>query len=90
MLNHFAAIIACGRRKGTPDARALSTFVSISKTRRHSRYQPVKSVPAAALVENLLNMDYTEYRCCRAAAGYVMPSPGATFEGSLTLRREGR
>ena len=49
-------------------------------------YQPVPNVVAAVSVENLLNVDYTKYMCCSTAAGYVVPSPGITFKGSLTVR----
>ena len=54
-----------------------STFISAI-----SRYRTV----AAVSVENLLNVDYTKYMCCSTAAGYVVPSPGITFKGSLTVR----
>ena len=37
-------------------------------------------------IKNLLNVDYTKYMCCSTAAGYVVPSPGITFKGSLTVR----
>ena len=49
-------------------------------------YQPIPNVVAAVSVENLLNVDYTKYMCCSTAAGYVVPSPGITFKGSLTVR----
>jgi hemoglobin/transferrin/lactoferrin receptor protein len=49
-------------------------------------YQPIPNVLAAVSVENLLNVDYTKYMCCSTAAGYVVPSPGITFKGSLTIR----
>lgn len=49
-------------------------------------YQPIPDVTAAFSVENLLNVDYTKYMCCSTAAGYVVPSPGITFKGSLTIR----
>ena len=49
-------------------------------------YQPVPDVLAAFSIENLLNVDYTKYMCCSTAAGYVVPSPGITFKGSLTVR----
>ena len=62
MLNHFAAVIACGRTNGTPDAGMLPTPVSISKTRRNiSPPKPIANVLAAVSVENLLNVDYTKY-----------------------------
>lgn len=48
-------------------------------------YQPTPDVVAAFSVENLLNTDYTKYMCCSTAAGYVVPSPGITFKGSLTV-----
>jgi len=48
-------------------------------------YQPTPDVVAAFSVENLLNTDYTKYMCCSIAAGYVVPSPGITFKGSLTV-----
>lgn len=81
MLNHFAAVIAWGKTNGTP------TPVSISKTRRN--ISPVKRRYRTwwpQSVENLLNVDYTKYMCCSTAAGYVVPSPGITFKGSLTVR----
>ena len=49
-------------------------------------YQPNQDITAAFSVENLLNQDYTKYMCCSTAAGYVVPSPGITFKGSLTIR----
>jgi outer membrane receptor protein involved in Fe transport len=49
-------------------------------------YQPIPNVVAAVSVENLLNVDYTKYMCCSTAACYVVPSPGITFKGSLTIR----
>jgi hypothetical protein len=49
-------------------------------------YQPIANVVAAVPVENSLNVDYTKYMCCSSAAGYVVPSPGITFKGSLTIR----
>ena len=62
MLNHFAAVIACGRTNGTPGAGMSPTLVSISKTRRNiSSPKPLANVLAAASVENLLNVDYTKY-----------------------------
>jgi hemoglobin/transferrin/lactoferrin receptor protein len=48
-------------------------------------YQPIPDVVAAFSIENLLNVDYTKYMCCSSAAGYVVPSPGITFKGSLTV-----
>lgn len=48
-------------------------------------YRPIPEVTAAFSVENLLNVDYTKYMCCSTAAGYVVPSPGITFKGSLTI-----
>jgi hypothetical protein len=52
----------------------------------HFGYQPIPNVVAAVSVENLLNVEYTKYMCCSTAAGYVVPSPGITFKGSLTVR----
>ncbi len=49
-------------------------------------YQPTPDVLAAFSIENLLNLDYTKYMCCSTAAGYIVPSPGITFKGSLTIR----
>ena len=49
-------------------------------------YQPIPNVVDAESDENLLNVDYTKYMCCSTAAGYVVPSPGITFKGSLTVR----
>jgi hemoglobin/transferrin/lactoferrin receptor protein len=48
-------------------------------------YQPVPGTIAAFSIENLLNENYTKYMCCSTAAGYVIPSPGITFKGSLTI-----
>jgi hemoglobin/transferrin/lactoferrin receptor protein len=48
-------------------------------------YQPIPEVFAAFSIENLLNVDYTKYMCCSTQSGYVVPSPGITFKGSLTV-----
>jgi outer membrane receptor protein involved in Fe transport len=48
--------------------------------------KPIPNVLAAVSVENLLNVDYTKYMGGNTAAGCVVPSPGVTFKGSLTIR----
>jgi hemoglobin/transferrin/lactoferrin receptor protein len=52
----------------------------------YAGYQPIPDVIAALSIENLLNVNYTKYMCCSTEAGYVVPNPGITFKGSLTVR----
>jgi hypothetical protein len=90
MLNHFAAVIACGKTNGTPGAGMLPAPVSISKTCGNiSPPKPIANVLAAVSVENPLNVDYTKYMCWRTAAGYVVPSPGNTVRGSIRYGVQG-
>jgi outer membrane receptor protein involved in Fe transport len=51
----------------------------------YASYQVTRDVLAAFSVENLLNENYTKYMCCSTNSGYVVPSPGITFKGSLTV-----
>ena len=80
MLNHFAAVIACGRTNGTPGAGMLPALGLDVEGNQHRTCWP------PSRCENLLNVDYTKYMCCSTAAGYVVPSPGITFKGSPTIR----
>jgi hemoglobin/transferrin/lactoferrin receptor protein len=51
----------------------------------YAGYQVTPQVLAAFSVDNLLNENYTRYMCCSTEAGYVVPNPGITFKGSLTV-----
>ncbi len=51
----------------------------------YAGYQMTPEVVAAVSVDNLLNENYTKYMCCSTQAGYVVPNPGITFKGSLTI-----
>ena len=51
----------------------------------YAGYQVTPELLAAFSIENLLNENYTKYMCCSTSSGYVVPSPGVTFKGSLTF-----
>jgi hemoglobin/transferrin/lactoferrin receptor protein len=51
----------------------------------YAGYQVTPQVLTAFSVDNLLNENYTRYMCCSTQAGYVVPNPGITFKGSLTV-----
>jgi hemoglobin/transferrin/lactoferrin receptor protein len=58
---------------------------SYSLVNLYAGYQVTPEVLAAFSIENLLNENYTKYMCCSTNSGYVIPSPGITFKGSLTF-----
>jgi hemoglobin/transferrin/lactoferrin receptor protein len=51
----------------------------------YAGYQVTPQVLAAFSVDNLLNENYARYMCCSTEAGYVVPNPGITLKGSLTI-----
>jgi len=85
MLNHLATVIACGKTNGRTGTRAVQMG---SRSTPGSNRSPAdrRMWSHAVSVRSLLNADYTKYMCCSTAAGYVVPSPGITFKGSLTIR----